>query len=63
MKKLMKKESDVLDSQVMKSDLTPLSSAISGSLLQFNFPCYQSLTSKEMCVSEADCFPSRYKLM
>lgn len=62
MKKLMKKESDVLDSQVMKTDLTPLSAAISGSLHQFDFPYYQSLTSKEMCVLEADCFPSRYKL-
>ena len=36
MKKLMKKESDVLDSQVMKTDLTPLSAAVSGSLHQFN---------------------------
>lgn len=59
----MKKESDVLDSQEMKTDLTPLSAAISGSMHQFNFPYYQSLTSKEMYALEADCFPSRYKLI
>lgn len=50
------------ESQVMKTGLTP-SAAISGSLPQFNFPHYQSLSSKEMYVLEADCFPSRYKLM
>jgi len=59
----MIKESDVLDSQVMKADLTPLSAAISGSLHQFNSPYYQSLTSKDVCILEADCFPSSYKLM
>lgn len=59
----MKKESDVLDSQEMKTDLTPLSAAISGSMHQFNFPYYQSLTSKEMYALEADCFPSRYKFI
>lgn len=56
----MKKESDV---QVMKTDLTPLSAAVSEVLHQFNFPHYQSLISKEVYVLEAGFFPSRYNLM